>query len=106
MSLISKREQNFLSDWAKSAESRMAKEQVHTESYFEDRTDEKNYLVEYVFDTATDLDKMIKQILGDKMDDTLRKVCEIAACKEENRRSEKEEKEAETSIIPEFIYNF
>ena len=106
MSSISTREQNFLSDWAKSAESRMTKEPVHTESYFEDRTDERNYLVEYGFDTVADMDKMIKQILDDNMDKTLRKVCEIAAYKEGNRQPEKEEKEEETSVIPEFIYNF
>lgn len=115
MSLISEREQTYLSNWAKTAESRMAEEVVSGESYFEKRTNEETYLVEYVFDTAGNMDQMIQKVLGDSQDEKLRRVCEVAALKERSRRVDEKGKNQQTvtgkqdeeeSQIPEFIYNF
>lgn len=115
MSLISEREQIFLSNWAKNASSRMAEEAVCSESYFEERTNEETYLVEYVFDTVSNMDEMIQKVLGDGWDEKLRKVCEVAALKERSRVTSGNEKnkqivaekqDEKENQIPEFIYNF
>lgn len=115
MSLISEREQIYLLNWAKAASSRMAEEVVCSESYFEERTSEETYLVEYVFDTVGNMNEMIQKVLGNGRDEKLRKVCEVAALKERSSQVEergkdaqtmKEEQQKEESQIPEFIYNF
>ena len=115
MSLISEREQAYLSSWAKTAESRMAADMVHSASYFEERINEGTYLVEYVFDTISNMDKMIQKVLGNDWDEELRKVCEVAALKERSQQMDKREENKRLIIekqgkeedqIPEFIYNF
>ena len=106
MSLISAKEQDFLSSWAKTAESKMEKVPVCPDTYFEKRAGKQNYIVEYAFNTISDMDEMIKRVLGDNMDDKLRRVCESGAFKEGNRQQEKDENEKGGTMIPEFIYTF
>lgn len=113
MSLISNREQLYLSNWAKTAESRIAKNMISGESYFEKRINEGTYLVEYAFDTANEMDEMIQKVCGDVWDGSLRKVCEVAALKERSIKASKEgenvsveSQHEEENLIPEFIYTF
>ncbi len=115
MSLISEREQVYFFNWAKTAESHMAEEDDGKESYFEERKSGKTYLVEYIFDTPRNMDEMIQKLLGDHLDENLRKVCEVAALKERSVRTGREETEKQSMTengseaecqIPEFIYNF
>lgn len=115
MSLISEREQLYLSNWAKTTKSRMAKRIISSESYFEKRTNEETYLIEYAFDTANEMDEIIQKVLGENLDEKLRKVCEVAALKERSRREDEKVDSKQDIVegcgqeegqIPEFIYNF
>lgn len=95
MSLISEREQIYLANWAKTAESCMTEEDACKESYFEERKSEETCLVEYISNTPRNMDEMIQKLLGDHLDENLRRVCVVAALKERSIRtgSKKTEKQ-------------